>query len=80
MDDSEKLSLYFVQDGGPLDEICGVSGCLEKAVGLFLAFSYETDEEVGVMNLCDSHAAQLATAYCSTTAARMEENSERSKQ
>jgi len=67
MADPNKRAMYFIQDGLPLDDICGVSRCPEKAVGVFLAFSYVTGKELGAVNLCDTHAAQLATGYVQTS-------------
>lgn len=66
MSDPNKKAMYFIQDGFPLDDICGVSRCPEKAIGVFLAFGYFDNAERGSVNLCDTHAAQLATGYFSS--------------
>jgi hypothetical protein len=59
----ERRNIYFVQDGGPMNEWCGLHDCLERSVGQFLMIDDETDKQLSVIDLCLEHARMFATGF-----------------
>lgn len=55
------VSLYFMRDGGPMNEPCAMRSCFKDSSGTFLVVNEETDEELGAVQLCEDHAKNLAT-------------------
>lgn len=58
---SEKRSVIFILDGGPMEGPCGLSECFDPSAGTYEVVDADTNQCYGAVQLCKKHGEQLAT-------------------